>query len=120
VGRILIVDDSVLMRRHLRTLVETCTSHEVVGEATNGTEALIQYRRLLPDLVTMDINMPAVDGLQAIRSIRAQFPAALIVAVSSIGEREKILEAVDAGAANFILKPVNQTRFVEVISAALH
>ncbi|HNX96628.1 MAG TPA: response regulator [Candidatus Aminicenantes bacterium] len=118
-SRILLVDDSILMRRNLKAMVETYTSHEVVGEAVNGREALLKYRELLPDLVTMDVNMPAIDGIQAIQMIRSEFPTAVIVAVSTVNEREKILAAIDAGAANYLLKPIDCAHFVTVIDGLL-
>ncbi len=118
-SRILLVDDSILMRRNLKMLVETYTIHDVAGEAINGREATQKFRELRPDLVTMDINMPAVDGLEAIRQIRAEFPGAVIVAVSTVSEREKILEAIDAGATTYLLKPIEQAHFIKVLEGLL-
>lgn len=111
--RILIVDDALFMRNLLRDIF-TRGGFEVVGEAADGEEAVETYRRLRPDLVTLDIVMPRMSGLQALRQIVAEDPGACIVMCSALGQEAMILEAVEGGARDFIIKPFREPQVLAV------
>jgi Response regulator containing CheY-like receiver domain and AraC-type DNA-binding domain len=102
--RILIVDDTTFMRYNLANIFKGMGC-EVAGEAANGQEGVELYKKLKPDLVTMDITMPVMDGLQALKAIKQHDPGARVVMVSSMGQREFVLDSIKSGAAGFILKP---------------
>jgi two-component system chemotaxis response regulator CheY len=102
--RILIVDDTVFMRYNLTNIFKGIGC-EVIGEASNGLEGVELYKKIKPDLVTMDITMPVMDGLQALKAIKQHDPAARVVMVSTMGQREFVLEAIKNGAAGFLIKP---------------
>ncbi len=112
--RVLIVDDALFMRNMLKE-VFLKAGYEVVGEAADGLEALDQYRRLRPDLVTMDIVMPRKSGIEALQDIRKEFPEACIVMCSAMGQESLILEAVQSGARDFIVKPFKEEKVLEVV-----
>lgn len=114
-SRILIVDDAVVIREKLKILL-TKAGHEVVAEAGNGLQASLFYNRYKPDIVTMDITMPGVDGIEGIRRIRENHPGAQIVVISSMGQKAIILEALEAGASGFILKPFDVNKVLAVIA----
>lgn len=90
--------------------------YEVVGEAENGRVALERYRQLKPDLVTMDVVMPEVSGIDAVRAIRQEYPDARIVMCSAMGQQALVLEAIQAGAADFIVKPFQPSRVLEALN----
>ena len=113
-ARILVCDDSAFMRMMLKKLLLD-KGHEVVGEAGNGKQAVQLYRELKPDLTTMDITMPLMDGLEALKCIREEDSQAKIVMVTAIGQKEIILEAVQAGAVDFIVKPFNPEHVEQVL-----
>ena len=110
--RVLIVDDALFMRGMLKDLFIK-GGYEVVGEAADGREAVEQYRRLRPDLVTMDIVMPLVSGIEALTEIRREDPEACVVMCSAMGQEALILEAVQAGARDFIVKPFSDEKVLE-------
>lgn len=112
---ILIVDDTQFMRHMLRDIFDR-NGYQVVGEAVNGKEAVEMYEKLLPDLTTLDITMPVMDGLEALKVIRKIDPAAQIVMVSAMGYKDKIMDAVKSGAKNFIVKPFDEKKVIEVIN----
>jgi two-component system chemotaxis response regulator CheY len=116
--RILLVDDTTFMRRMLREILGQ-EGYEIAGEARNGREAVEQYRALGPDLVIMDITMPEMDGIAAVREIVAHDPAARIIMCSALGQDEPIIEALDAGARDFILKPFLPEKVVEAVGKVL-
>jgi two-component system, chemotaxis family, chemotaxis protein CheY len=103
-ARVLIADDASFMRQMIREIIEP-EGYEVVGEATNGIEAVKLYLELQPDLVTMDIVMPKCSGIEAVRSILAEAPQAQVVMCSALGQETLVMEALQAGAKNFIVKP---------------
>lgn len=105
--KILIVDDAAFMRMAIRLLLEK-NSFEVVGEAENGEAALIKYKELKPDIVTMDITMPGMSGIEALKNIIAYDPAAKVVMVSAMGQQDMVMEAIVAGAKSFIIKPFKE------------
>lgn len=117
-ARILIVDDAQFMRHLLKKcLVEA--GFEIAGEAANGAEAVTRYAECRPDLVTLDMVMPEVGGLEAIRRLRAADPKATIIVVSAIDQRENLLEAVRLGAADYIVKPFDAERVAAAVCRAL-
>lgn len=116
--RILITDDALFMRVTLRNIV-TENGYDVAGEASNGREAVELYRRLSPDLVLMDITMPEMDGIAALKAIRAADPAANVVMCSAMGQKELVIEAVQAGAKDFIVKPFQPDRVVGSLTKIL-
>lgn len=115
----LIVDDAAFMRMALRQIIETQGFEEIV-EATNGQEAITAYQREKPDLVTMDLTMPEMDGLTAIRHLMEMDPAANIVVCSAMGQKEIVVEAIQAGAKSFIIKPFESQKVIEVVRAAIN
>lgn len=113
--KILIVDDAVFMRKMLKTILVNA-GHTVIGEAGNGREALEQYKILSPDLVTMDITMPEVDGLKGIKLIKDYDDNANIIMCSAMGQQAMVIEAIKSGAKDFIVKPFQQDRVLDAIS----
>lgn len=111
--RVLIVDDTECIRRVIRRIVER-EGYEVVGEANDGSEAVEQFEKLHPDIVTMDITMPGCDGIDAVRQIVKSNPDARVVMCSALGEEKLVTEALEAGAREFIVKPF---RCHDVLSA---
>jgi two-component system chemotaxis response regulator CheY len=116
---ILIVDDARFIRTTLRTLLTGSDAFAVAGEATNGREAIDQYRAVRPDLVLMDIVMPEMDGIQATQEILREDPGATIVMCSAMGQEALIVEAIQAGARDFILKPFTEERILTVLEKIL-
>ncbi|MDF2605956.1 MAG: two-component system response regulator [Bacillales bacterium] len=108
-GTVLITDDSLVMRMQLKNMV-TKLGHEVVGEAENGLVAIKKYKELKPDLVTMDITMPEMSGIEAVKEIININPNAKIVMCSAMGQQSMILDAIQAGAKDFIVKPFDPPR----------
>lgn len=113
-AKFLIVDDSRTARKILKQILEEL-GHEIVGEAVNGEEGVAQYKELKPDLTTMDITMPIIDGIEALRQIRAYDPEAKVIMVSAAGQKHKVLEAMKAGAAEFLTKPFEEEEIEERI-----
>ena len=103
-ARVLIADDASFMRQMIREIIEP-EGHEVVGEATNGIEAVELFQELHPDIVTMDIVMPKRSGIDAVKIILAQQPTAKVVMCSALGQETLVMEALQAGARDFIVKP---------------
>ena len=114
--QILVVDDSLITVRKLSSML-TALGHRVVHTAGTGQEALIAYESCKPDLVTMDITMPDMDGIEATRQIRDKFPDALIIMVTSHGQEKMVLDALKAGAKGYVLKPFREEKLKEVIEA---
>lgn len=112
--RVLIVDDAAFMRMLLKDII-TKAGYEVVGEASNGAEAVEKYRELKPDIVTMDITMPEMNGIEAIKKIREFAPDAKIIVCSVMGQQAMVVEAIQAGAKDFIVKPFQHSRVVEAL-----
>lgn len=117
-ARILIVDDSKLARQMLRDML-TALGHVVVGEASNGTQAFVEYARLKPDVMTMDLTMQGLDGAPAISKIMATHPDAKIIVVSAIESRAAIIDALERGARHFIVKPIHREKVAAVIDNVL-
>lgn len=117
-ARVLIVDDSAVARNSLRGIV-TALGHTVVGEAANGTQAFVEYTRLKPDVVTMDLTMDGLGGAEAISKIIAVHPEARIIVVSAMEARRGIIDALERGARHFIVKPIRQEKVAAAIDNIL-
>lgn len=111
-----VVDDVAVMRKMLRKILESQNFH-VLGEATNGKEAIELCKNTNPNLVTLDITMPELDGLSALKIIKQNSPNVKVVMVSAFGERQNVLEAIKFGAANFIVKPFNAEKVIRVVNS---
>ncbi|MFA5384219.1 MAG: response regulator [Eubacteriales bacterium] len=112
--RILIVDDAAFMRMMIKNIVVK-NSFEVVGEAENGAVAFELYKELKPDVVTMDITMPEMNGIEGIKKIREFDPKAKIIVCSAMGQEAMVMEAIQAGAKDFIVKPFQQERILQAL-----
>lgn len=115
---VLIVDDAAFMRMTLKNII-TSAGHEVVGEAANGLEAIEQYKSAKPQLVTMDITMPEMDGIEALKEIKKVDPKAKVLMCSAMGQQSMVIEAIQSGASDFIVKPFNADRINESIGKVL-
>ena len=115
---ILIVDDAAFMRMMLKDIL-TKSGYTVIGEAENGQVAVDKYMELKPNLTIMDITMPEMDGLQAVKEIRKRDPQALVVMCSAMGQQSMVIEAIQSGAKDFIVKPFQAERVVEAVTKAL-
>jgi two-component system chemotaxis response regulator CheY len=117
-ARVLIADDASFMRQMIREIIEP-EGFEVVGESTDGMEAVDHYKELHPDLVTMDIVMPKKSGIDAVKDILAQHPDARIVMCSALGQETLVMEALQAGAKDFIVKPFKPDNVLATLSKVL-
>ncbi len=115
---VLVVDDAAFMRMMIKNIL-TEGGFEVVGEAENGSQAVEMYNELKPDLTTMDITMPEMDGLAALKEIRGTHPEACVVMCSAMGQQSMVVESIQAGARDFIVKPFQADRVLEAIQKAL-
>jgi two-component system chemotaxis response regulator CheY len=116
--KILVVDDAIFMRSMLRDIF-TCGPFIIAGEAKNGVEAVRLYGQLRPDLTTMDIVMPQMDGITALREIVRLDPTARVVMCSALGQEALIAEAIESGARDFIVKPFQPSRVLKVVQSVL-
>ncbi|KHD85377.1 response regulator [Heyndrickxia ginsengihumi] len=114
-ARVLIVDDAKFMRLTLTKMLES-GNHSVVGEAENGYRAIELYRELKPDVVTMDITMPEMTGMEAVTRILDEFPDAKIIICSALGQQKLVVEAIEAGAKDFIVKPFDEASVLDAIN----
>src|SRR5690625_2158632 len=112
---VLITDDAAFMRMQLRDIL-TKLGHKVVGEAENGRDATRKYQELKPELVTMDITMPEMNGIEAVKEIKKINPAAKIIMCSAMGQQSMVVEAIQAGAKDFIVKPFTPERIKEAVN----
>ena len=117
--KVLIVDDAQFTRNMLKNIINKIDNIEVIGEASNGDEAISLYKKLNPDLVTMDLVMPSKGGIEATEEILKVNPKALIVVVSALGQEALVLEAAKKGAKDFIQKPFKTEQIVEVMDRIL-
>jgi two-component system chemotaxis response regulator CheY len=113
-ARILVTDDAAFMRMMLKDIL-TKGGHTIVGEAADGNEAVQQYDALKPDIVTMDITMPSMDGIAAVKAIKSQYPNAKIIMCSAMGQQGMVMDAIHSGASDFIVKPFNADRVLDAI-----
>ena len=116
--RVLIADDHAVVREGLRSFLGMLSDIEIVGEATNGEEALAEVRRVQPDVVLMDLVMPEVDGVEATRRITTDHPQVKVIVLTSFVDDEKISRAIRAGAASYLLKDVEPAGLIEAVRAA--
>jgi len=115
--RVLVVDDSPIVVRKLKSLLNTI-GYKVIKTAENGKEAIEAYKEYKPDVVTMDITMPEMDGIEATQAIISEFPDARIVMVTSHGQERMVLDALKGGARGYVLKPFQQQQVYEAIQKA--
>ncbi|KZL92325.1 response regulator [Clostridium magnum] len=113
--RILVVDDAAFMRLSLKTILQR-NGFEVVGEASNGLEAISMYSVLKPDIVTMDITMPEMDGVEALTEIKKQDPSAKVVMISALGQESWVRRAIMLGAKGFVVKPYKEEYVIQTLS----
>ena len=117
-GRIMVVDDAAFMRMMLKDIL-TKNGFEIAGEAENGLRAIDRYKEVSPDLVLMDITMPELDGIGAVKQIKALDPNAKIIMCSAMGQQAMVLESIQAGARDFIVKPFQADRILEAVNKCL-
>lgn len=115
---ILIADDAEFMRSMLRQIIEDM-GWTVAAEASDGHEAIEMYRNIQPDLVLLDITMPNLDGSEALKTILAEDPTAQVVMITALGQKEQVLEAIKAGARDFIIKPFDHDRVTHTLENIL-
>ncbi len=115
---VLICDDAIFMRTMISDILQQ-SGFEVIGEAETGAEAVSQYKKLRPDLVTMDIVMPDMGGIDAVREITKVDPNAKILMCSAMGQQALVVEAIQAGAKDFVVKPFQPSRVLEVVQRVL-
>lgn len=115
---VLVVDDAAFMRMMIKDILSK-NGFNVVGEAENGAIAINKYKELNPELVIMDITMPEVDGIAAVKEIKKFDPAAKIVMCSAMGQQAMVIESIQAGAKDFIVKPFQADRVLEAVKKAL-
>lgn len=113
--KILITDDAAFMRMMLKDILVK-NGHEVVGEAVNGADMLQKYEETNPDIVTLDITMPEMDGLQALKKLKEKHPDANVVMCSAMGQQAMVIDAIQSGAKDFIVKPFQAERIVECLA----
>lgn len=116
--KVLIVDDAAFMRMMIRDILEK-NGFEVVGEASNGIKAVEIYKKEKPEVVTMDITMPDMDGIEAVKQIKAFDPDSKIIMCSAMGQQSMVMDAIRAGARDFIVKPFQADRVLEAIRKAM-
>ena len=117
-AKILIVDDSRTSRKILRRILEEA-GHNVIGAAVNGEEGYLKYQELNPDVVTLDITMPKMDGLEALRLIKKYDADAVAIMITAAGQKEKMILAIKSGASDFISKPYEGNDVISVIDKCL-
>ncbi|MFU0791055.1 response regulator [Cerasibacillus sp. JNUCC 74] len=117
-AKILVVDDANFLRMTLSTILKK-KQHEIVGEAEDGEEAVRLYQELKPDIVTMDITMPVMNGIEAIKEIMQIDKDALIIVCSAMGQQKVVVEAIELGAKDFIIKPFDENRIFDTIDRVL-
>ncbi|HEO8419003.1 response regulator [Niallia sp. FSL W8-0635] len=116
--KILIVDDAAFMRMMIKDILSK-NGYEIVGEAADGMQAIEKFKETQPDLVTMDITMPEMDGITALKEIKKMSPNAKVIMCSAMGQQAMVIDAIQAGAKDFIVKPFQADRVLEAISKTL-
>ncbi|MCL6588490.1 MAG: response regulator [Firmicutes bacterium] len=117
-NKVLVVDDAAFMRMMIKDILRK-GGYEVVGEAEDGARAIERYKELKPDLVTMDITMPDMDGITAVKEIRKIDPNAMIIMCSAMGQQAMVIDAIQAGARDFVVKPFQPERVIEAVRKVL-
>ena len=115
---ILICDDAAFMRMMIKDIL-TKNGYNVAGEAENGLKAIEKYNELKPDLVVMDITMPEMNGIEALKKIKGTDPSANVIMCSAMGQQAMVIEAIQSGAKDFIVKPFNPDRVIEAIKKVI-
>ncbi|MCI9539867.1 MAG: response regulator [Lachnospiraceae bacterium] len=115
---ILICDDAAFMRMMIKDILSK-NGYEIAGEAENGLKAVEKYREVKPDLVMMDITMPEMDGIQALKKIKEEDPSATIIMCSAMGQQAMVIESIQSGAKDFIVKPFDKDRVLEAVKKAV-
>lgn len=115
---VVVVDDDSMLREMLKLILRS-ESYSVVGEASNGSEAIAICEKLKPGLVLLDINMPKMDGLQALEEIRKSCPETIVIMVSADATMDKVSEAIKKGASGFVVKPLNSANVLNRVAACL-
>ncbi|WP_425060868.1 Chemotaxis protein CheY [Sporomusa carbonis] len=116
--KVLIVDDAAFMRMMIKDILSK-NGYEIIGEAENGLKAVEKYQELKPDLTTMDITMPEMDGITAVKQIKKIDPGAKIIMCSAMGQQAMVIEAIQSGARDFIVKPFQPDRVLEAVRKAV-
>lgn len=114
-----ITDDAIFMRTLLRKIIEQSDDYEVVGEASNGHEAIDAAKKYQPDILTLDITMPEMDGIQAVKEVLNVSPKTRIIMVSAMGQQSMVIEAIKQGARDFVVKPFDKSRVYQSIKNVL-
>jgi len=117
-NRLLVADDALIMRAIIKDIA-TRAGWQVVGEASTGAECVDRYRELRPDLVTLDIVMPVMDGVEALRALRQEDPTARVVMVSAVDQKAKLMECIQLGAIDFVAKPFDRERLKALLQKYL-
>lgn len=117
--RFVVVDDAAFMRTLLKKMIEEVEGYTIVGEGANGLQAIEQAKLHKPDIMTLDITMPEMDGLQAIGDILKYSPNTKIIMVSAMGQQSTVIEAIKIGAKDFIMKPFEKSRVLQAIKNVL-
>ncbi len=115
---ILICDDAAFMRMMIKDIL-TNNGYNIAGEAENGAKAVEKYNELKPDLVLMDITMPEMDGIEALKKIKAGDPNAMVIMCSAMGQQAMVIESIQSGAKDFIVKPFQADRVIEAVKKVI-
>lgn len=115
---VLVVDDAAFMRIKLKDILEK-NGYEVIAEAQNGVEAVARYKEKNPDIVTMDITMPEKDGVEALKEIKEFDPNAIVLMCSAMGQQTMVMDAIRAGAKDFIVKPFDTERVIKALDKVI-
>lgn len=116
--KVLIVDDAAFMRMMVKDILSK-NGYEIVGEAANGLQAVEKWQELRPDITTMDITMPEMDGITAVKEIKKIDPNAKVIMCSAMGQQAMVIEAIQSGARDFIVKPFQPDRVLEAVRKAV-
>ena len=117
-AKVLIADDAAFMRMMIKDIL-TKNGYEVAGEAENGAIAVTKFEELKPDLLLLDITMPEMDGIQALKEIKAKNPSANVIMCSAMGQQAMVIEAIQSGAKDFIVKPFQADRVIEAVKKVI-
>lgn len=117
-AKVLVVDDAAFMRMSIQKML-AANGHEMIGEAENGVEAIKKYMELKPDIVLLDITMPEMNGVEALKEIKAKDPAAKVVICSAMGQQAMVAQAIQNGAKDFVVKPFEVDRLIAAIDRVM-
>lgn len=117
-AKVLVVDDAAFMRMSIQKMLEA-NGHEMIGEAENGVEAIKKYMELKPDIVLLDITMPEMNGVEALKEIKTKDPSAKVVICSAMGQQAMVAQAIQNGAKDFVVKPFEVDRLIAAIDRVM-